>query len=240
MNRNIFIILLVTVVSVILVLNIYSQESVVRSRVHLSTYDTEDPIDVERQTVFVVEVINKGTAPATNIQIRNIIPEPMAFVSTSPQPLYVRGKEVVFPKVKSLNPGDKITYSITCRAMQGGFAKNTATLEYDEFNKLIIDEEVITINIPLANEITVKDRDTKIDIENGHFEKLNLKASYYVNEMYYDKNNKYLLVRLANTFHHYCGLPPEVLGNWLKASSIGSYYNRNIKGDYECFYFPSY
>ena len=99
---------------------------------------------------------------------------------------------------------------------------------------------LLSANIPYAQEINVKYRDIPVDVGNGYFEKLNLKVSSFVKEMYYDKNNKYLLVKLVNTFHHRCGLPSEVLDDWLKASSIGNYYNRNIKDNYECFYSPDY
>ncbi len=109
--------------------------------IHISTYDTEDPIEVGHQTVYVIETRNEGTAPCTNVQLENTIPEQMVFISASPNPREVQGKKVVFPTVPFLYPGDKLTYKIICRGMLDGSAKNVATLRYDQFNKPIIDEE---------------------------------------------------------------------------------------------------
>ena len=89
---------------------------------------------------------------------------------------------------------------------------------------------LLLVNTAFAQEINVKYRDTPVDVGNGHFEQLNLKSSSFANEMYYDKKNEYLLVRLKNTFYHYCGLPSVVVENWINASSLGRYYNYNIKG----------
>ena len=93
-----------------------------------------------------------------------------------------------------------------------------------------------------AQEIHVKYRNTPVDVSNGHFERLELKPSSFVNEMYYDKGNKYLLVRLKYTFYHYCGISSAVVENWLGASSLGRHYNYNIKGNYDCRvnYMPAY
>jgi|COG998Drversion2_1049125.scaffolds.fasta_scaffold578617_1 hypothetical protein len=93
---------------------------------------------------------------------------------------------------------------------------------------------LLLVNTPFAQEINVKYRDTTVDVGNGHFEKLNLKPSSFVNEMYYNNKNRYLLVKLKNTFYHYCGLPPVVVENWINASSLGRYYNYNIKGNFDC------
>ena len=84
-----------------------------------------------------------------------------------------------------------------------------------------------------AKDIYVKYRGT-VDVSNGHFQQLGLKRSSLVKNMYYDRGNSYLLVRLKSTYYHYCSIPQGVVSDWRNSSSLGRYYNRNIKGNYDC------
>jgi len=85
-----------------------------------------------------------------------------------------------------------------------------------------------------AKTIYVKYRDTPVNIDNGHFKHLALKSSSFVNNMYYDKGNSYLLVQLRSTYYHYCSIPQNVINIWTNAKSLGRFYNNNIKGNYDC------
>ena len=84
-----------------------------------------------------------------------------------------------------------------------------------------------------AKDIYVKYRGT-VDVDNGHFQQLNLKRSSLVKNMYYDKGNSYLLVKLKSTYYHYCSIPQSIVSDWRSSSSLGRYYNYNIKGNYNC------
>lgn len=81
--------------------------------------------------------------------------------------------------------------------------------------------------------ITVKYYGT-VDVNNGNFQELELKPSSLVYEMYYDANNKYLLVSLKGTYYHYCSIPSRVIDDWTSSSSLGRYYNSRIRGNYSC------
>ena len=89
-----------------------------------------------------------------------------------------------------------------------------------------------------AKNIYVKYKGT-VDISNGHFKHLVLKPSSFINDMYYDKNNNYLLVQLKNTYYHYCAIPQDIINDWKSSSSLGRYYNYNIKGNYDCRVYPA-
>ena len=84
-----------------------------------------------------------------------------------------------------------------------------------------------------AKDIYVKYRGT-VDVSNGYFQHLSLKSSSFINDMYYDSSNNYLLVQLNSTYYHYCGIPQGVVSDWKYSSSLGRYYNSNIKGHYDC------
>ena len=85
-----------------------------------------------------------------------------------------------------------------------------------------------------AREISVKYRDSIVDVSNGHFVEINLKRSSIVKEMFYDTGNEYLLVSLKGTFYHYCGIPNSVVTEWVSAPSLGRYYISRVKGSFDC------
>lgn len=93
------------------------------------------------------------------------------------------------------------------------------------------------ITVSPAETIYVKYRGN-VDVDNGHFSRLQLKNSHLVKDMYYDSSNEYLLVRLKNTYYHYCSIPNNVVDMWVKSSSLGKFYKSFVKGNYDCRIYP--
>ena len=75
-----------------------------------------------------------------------------------------------------------------------------------------------------------------LNVNNGHFVDLKIGSSTFIKSMYYDENNNYLIVQLDNTYYQYCAIPSSTVDEWVQSSSLGRYYNRNIKGNYDCRY----
>lgn len=97
---------------------------------------------------------------------------------------------------------------------------------------------LISLNTSLsAKDIYVKYKGI-VDVDNGHFSELKLKKSSLIKSMYYDKENKYLLVQLKKTYYHYCAIPNNVVSNWGASQSLGKYYNAYIRGNYDCRLYP--
>lgn len=114
------------------------------SAMHLSTYDTDDPVEVGQQTIYVIAANNEGTSACTNVTLVDNIPEEMEFVKAEGPTEFEFDEKtgrVTFSPVAILQPGEKLTFKIVCRAIKAGSAKNTARLNYSEFDKEIIDEE---------------------------------------------------------------------------------------------------
>ena len=121
---------------------------------HLSTYDTDDPVEIGKQTVYVVTFRNEGTSRATNVMVINDLPKEVGFLRaevTTPNDEHAKytynTKEhsVYFNGVPIVEPGEKVTYKIVCQALTQGSAKNTAHAISDEVDIVIIDEEGTTI-----------------------------------------------------------------------------------------------
>ncbi len=118
------------------------------SAMHLQSYDTDDPVEVGKRTIYFIEARNEGTSACTNVKMVNEIPEEMKFISATGPSEYKADKEtgiITFKPVAILQPGEKLVYKIVCEVVSEGTAKgsakNRATLTYDQFEKPIIDEE---------------------------------------------------------------------------------------------------
>jgi hypothetical protein len=85
-----------------------------------------------------------------------------------------------------------------------------------------------------ARDIDVKFHDDSVNVDNGNFVEMDLISSSLVKEIFYDESNQYLLVRVKNTFYHYCNIPQKYIHDWIHASSLGRYYTDIIKGDFGC------
>lgn len=55
-----------------------------------------------------------------------------------------------------------------------------------------------------------------------------------VKRLCYDAKEEYAVVKLKNTYYHYCQIPANVISNWRKAISLDTYYYSNVKGNYDC------
>ena len=115
-------------------------------QMHGTSYDTEDPVEVGKNTIYIIELRNEGLKNATNVVCHNIVSNKVEFIKASaPTPYKVIGKKVVFEPVPILKPGEKLIYRIYCKAIQTGTARNLAKFDYQEFPKWIMDEERTTI-----------------------------------------------------------------------------------------------
>lgn len=82
--------------------------------------------------------------------------------------------------------------------------------------------------------ISVKYRNSSVDINHSRWEKIDTSSSSFVNGAWYDSQNRYMIINLNGTYYHYCGLPLSAWSSFKSASSFGSHFNSNIKGRYDC------
>jgi hypothetical protein len=54
--------------------------------------------------------------------------------------------------------------------------------------------------------------------------------SSFIHRVCYDKVQSYMLINLKGTYYHYCELPASTFDALMTASSMGQFYNQNIKG----------
>jgi hypothetical protein len=58
--------------------------------------------------------------------------------------------------------------------------------------------------------------------------------SSFVNRVCYDSANSYMLIQLQQTWYHYCSIDNGMVEALKSATSVGRYYNSNIKGRFDC------
>ena len=93
----------------------------------------------------------------------------------------------------------------------------------------------LTLSMLQAQSVYVKYRGT---VNTDTMTTKNIGYSSFVNDIKYNAKQQYLLVKLNNTYYHYCAVPQRTVNNWISSSSLGSYYNTNIKGNYDCRIYP--
>jgi hypothetical protein len=86
---------------------------------------------------------------------------------------------------------------------------------------------LLTASYACAESVDVKYRGP-VDLKPFLCDDIN--RSSLVSRVCYDKANQYMLIRLRQTYYHYCEIPPGVVQALTSAESMGRYYNTNIKG----------
>jgi len=82
--------------------------------------------------------------------------------------------------------------------------------------------------------VSVKYRNTPVNIGTSDFEYLNTDKSSWIRGAWYDSSNRYMVINLDGTYYHYCGMQENIWKNFKRAESFGRYYNQHIKGQFDC------
>ena len=139
----------------------------------------------------------------------------------------------------------QINKGFNCQGRQNQMAKQNCSKLVDFFFSHLISMSVFIFLLTSAYpafgaDLFVKHRGVVntelINKRTGHphFAELKLKRSSLVKGMFYDQGNSYLLVRLGNSWYHYCGITQKEVRSWQNSQSLGSYYRSSIKGEYDC------
>jgi len=86
--------------------------------------------------------------------------------------------------------------------------------------------------------VTVKYRGTPVCLDT--FACTETPQSSFVREICYDAAKSYMLIKLNETWYHYCAVDRTSIENLVHASSVGTYYNQRfrsqgpIHGSFDC------
>lgn len=110
---------------------------------HIGVYDSEDPLAVGQETVYVVEVRNEGTAACTSLNIGATISDKMEFVAAEGASWENGALRFVTPA--ELPAKQKLVFKVTCKGKRHGFGKFSLVCQCEEFAKRIVHEEGTSI-----------------------------------------------------------------------------------------------
>ena len=66
------------------------------------------------------------------------------------------------------------------------------------------------------------------------FECETITRSSFIKRACYDAANAYMLTNLKGVWYHYCEIDKDTVNGLLGAESMGRFYNRSIKGRFDC------
>lgn len=81
--------------------------------------------------------------------------------------------------------------------------------------------------------VHVKYRDGDVDISSSYFVSLD-KSDSTVKGAWYDAVHEYMIIKLNDTYYHYCGMPSGAWISFTSAASLYDHYQSYIKGNFDC------
>lgn len=89
--------------------------------------------------------------------------------------------------------------------------------------------------IKQPSEVTVKYRlNGRVPIGSHVFEYISTSHSSFVDGVWYDDSNQYLVIKLQDVYYHYCLVPEDVFSGFKSIELPGEYYNSYLKGNFSC------
>jgi KTSC domain len=90
---------------------------------------------------------------------------------------------------------------------------------------------IITAGLSRAETVDVKYRGP---VDLAPFKCDAIDRSGFIHHVCYDQKNTYMIVKLDETYDHYCDIDKATVDAFMAADPMGRYYNANIKGHFEC------
>ncbi len=104
--------------------------------------DKSDPIEVGKEALYEVKVVNKGSKTATNIQIVTIFPPDMKPVAgDGPSRAEVAGARIIFEPLARLNPREEAIFRIQAEGLRPGDQRIQVQLTSDDSPTPVTKEE---------------------------------------------------------------------------------------------------
>jgi uncharacterized repeat protein (TIGR01451 family) len=108
----------------------------------LEVVDSPDPVVIGTSTLYRIEVLNQGTATATQVAVRGRLPEALAFIEAGgPTQAVVEGRDIRFGPLASLAPGEKVVYTVRARALSEGDVRFATELTAQELDAPVRETE---------------------------------------------------------------------------------------------------
>jgi uncharacterized repeat protein (TIGR01451 family) len=119
-----------------------------RSELEFDIVDVNDPIEVGTETVYEIRVVNKGTRPATSVEVAAGLPPAIKPVSAEGHSRgEVQGQQVLFEPVGRINPGEEVKFRIHAQGTAEGDHVIAVQIKSAEFQTPVTREESTRVYI---------------------------------------------------------------------------------------------
>jgi uncharacterized repeat protein (TIGR01451 family) len=110
--------------------------------VQLEVVDLEDPVQVGSETTYLITVVNKGSAPDTNIRIICSLEDKVRYMSSSgATSSSIMGQTVSFAPLNSLAPKAEATWRVVVRGIRPGDVRFKVTMHSDRLARPVEESE---------------------------------------------------------------------------------------------------
>jgi uncharacterized repeat protein (TIGR01451 family) len=108
----------------------------------LEVIDLEDPIEVGKEVVYEIRVLNQGSIADTGIRLECRLDDSQEYVSGSgPTPVNATGRDVTTEPLAQLAPRETATWRITCRALNPADARFHVRMTSDSIKRSVDETE---------------------------------------------------------------------------------------------------
>ena len=108
----------------------------------LEVIDVEDPVEIGKNTTYVITVTNQGSAPSTNISVVCTLEENVQFVSsTGPTVGSMEDGKLIFDSLSRLGPKATATWRVVVIAIEPGDVRFKVTMNTDELTRPVEETE---------------------------------------------------------------------------------------------------
>lgn len=112
------------------------------SALHVEVVDNDDPVEVGRETSYLVTIVNQGALPVTNLRIEASVPEQLSVRNaTGPSKCITSGNKVASEPMTLAGKGEA-TYRVVVRAEKPGDVRFRVAVSADQ----------LTANLPVNRE----------------------------------------------------------------------------------------
>lgn len=110
--------------------------------VRFEVIDVEDPVEVGKEAVYEVKVLNQGTGACTNVQLVAALPEGCTFTGSSgPTQIKAQGQALVFEPIATLGVKGEALYRVKVRGSAPGDVRFRVQLTCDQVRTPVVKEE---------------------------------------------------------------------------------------------------
>jgi uncharacterized repeat protein (TIGR01451 family) len=110
--------------------------------IRFEVIDVEDPVEVGKDAIYEIKIVNQGTAACTNVQMQAMLAEGVtAVAATGPTQARGQAQSVAFDPLAKLDVKQEVIYRVKVKCSVPGDQRFRVQIQCDEIRTPILKEE---------------------------------------------------------------------------------------------------